>query len=337
MASALEQLESLREPLISDMPIESLEIFEATWKHALSEIMTAPLTGSDARRVAAFQRDVNLLPKYKSYAIKASSPLGYSVFFQQPGEGFSFQQHRHHKVEIFHVFDTRPGSFALICTLDEWKAAYEEDAFSRWLEGSSNPIYERWRIPLHPGDVICLERTGIVHSVIGCILEEFATASTDMVDRLHDQNLGAPIPESYCRERALHLLRTVPSPPTSQSVSAPGQKRRQLARHGFIGGDIVTLGKVPGLQASRIRLESKRQSPLQKSETQALVLFASRGDACLLLGTEAELARQDPPSLELPKGTAAMIPPGMVYRIAALGGEVEISLHSIRPEVALCF
>jgi len=321
---------------MSDMSIESLETFEATWKQALAEIMTAPLTGSDARRLAVFQRDVGLLPKYKSYAIKASSPLGYSVFFQEPGEGFSFQQHRHHKVEIFHVLETRPGSFALICTLDEWNAAYEEHAFSRWLEGSSNPMYERWRIPLQPGDVICLERTGIVHSVIGCILEEFATVSTDMVDRLHDQNLGAPIPQSYCREQALQLLRTVPSPPTSQSVSAPDQQRRQLARHGFIGGDIVTLGKVPGLQASRIRLESKRQSPLRKSEAQALLLFASGGDASLLLGSEAELARQEPPPLELPRGTAAMIPPGMAYRIAAPGGEAEISLHSISPAVALC-
>src|SRR5215510_10334968 len=61
VAGTLEQLESLREPLTSDMPIESLETFEASWKHALSEIMTVPLTGSDARRVAVFQRDIGLL------------------------------------------------------------------------------------------------------------------------------------------------------------------------------------------------------------------------------------------------------------------------------------
>jgi hypothetical protein len=332
---ALEQLEALREPLTSDMSIESLEQFEASWKHVLDEVMTSPLTGSDARSIAAFQRDVGLLPKYKSYAIKASSPLGYSVFFQEPGQGFSFQQHRHHKVEIFHVLDVTPGAFALICTLDEWNAVYERDAFSRWLEGASNPLYERWRIPLRPGDVICLKETGIVHSVIGCVLEEFATISTDLVDRLHDQNAGASIPESYRRERVQQLLRTVPSPSVSQSVSVEDKTRHELARQGFAGGDVVTIGEVPGLRASRIRLESKRQSPLQRSEDQAQVLFASRGDACLLLGTEAELTRQDPPSLELPRGTAAMIPPGMSYEIAALGTEVEISLQSIRPEVAL--
>lgn len=335
VVGALEQLEALREPLTSDMSIESLEQFEASWKRVLDEMMTAPLTGSEARRIAAFQRDIGLLPKYKSYAIKASSPLGYSVFFQEPGQGFSFQQHRHHKVEIFHVLDTTPGAFALICTLEEWNASYERDAFSRWLEGAGNPLYERWRIPLHPGDVICLQKTGIVHSVIGCILEEFATVSTDMVDRLHDQNEGASIPASYRRELALQLLRTLPSPSASQSVAVRDKTRHELARQGFAGGDVVTIGEVPGLRASRIRLESKRQSPLQRSEDQAQVLFASRGDACLLLGTEAELTRQDPPSLELPRGTAAMIPPGMSYEIAALGTEVEISLQSIHPEVAL--
>lgn len=335
VAGALDQLESLREPLTSDMSIEALEGFEASWKHLLAEILGAPLTGSEARRVAAFQRDVGLLPKYKSYAIKASSPLGYSVFFQEPGQGFSFQQHLQHKVEIFHVLEARPDSFALICTLEDWSASYDAEAFSRWLEGSDNPLYERWRIPLSPGDILSLERTGIVHSVIGCIVEEFATASTDMVDRLHDQNAGASIPESYRRERALHLLRTTPTPSRSQLVTAQNPERRQLARQSFPGGDILTLGEVPGLRASRIRLESKRSSPPQISDEQALVLFASRGDACLLLGTAEELRRQDPPSLELPKGTAAMIPPGMTYEIASLETEAEISLHSIHSDVAL--
>lgn len=334
-ASALEQLEALRGPLTSDMPIESLEGFEASWKHLLGEILNAPLTGDEARRVAAFQRDIGLLPKYKSYAIKASSPLGYSVFFQEPGQGFSFQQHLHHKVEIFHVLDTRPGSFALICSLDDWNAHYERDAFSRWLEGSRHPAYERWRIPLSPGDVLCLERPGIVHSVIGCVLEEFATVSTDLVDRLHDQNAGASIPESYRRETVQQLLRTTPSPATSRCVTGPDQERRELPRRSFPGGDEVTLGQVPGLRATRIRLEGRRQSPLQELADEALVLFASRGDASVLLGTAAELANQDPHPLELPRGTAAMVPPGMAYAIASRETDVEISLHAIRPDVAL--
>jgi len=334
VASALEQLESLREPLTSDMPIDDLERFEASWKHALGRALLGPLTGADARRLAAFHRDINLLPKYKSYAIKASSPLGYSIFFQEQGKGFSFQQHRHHKIEIFHVLDALPGAFALICTLAEWNAAYDIREFSRWLEGSSNSLYDRWRIPLSPGDVICLERTGIVHSVIGCTLEEFATASTDMVDRLHDQNAGASIPESYHREKVLDLLRTIPSPSSSQKITGPGGKRLPLEWQGFEGGEIVTLGEVQGLRASRIRLGIKRQT-LLKSGDNSIALFASRGDALLLLGTAEEFTHLNPPSLELPRGTATMIPPGMSYEVAALDQEVEISIHSIRPNVAL--
>src|SRR3954452_7379012 len=124
LSRALAQLDSLREPLTADRPIADLERFEVTWKEALGRALCAPLTGADARSLAALHRDIGLLPKYKSYAIKASSPLGYSIFLQEPGKGFSFQQHRHHKVEIFHVLDITPGAFALICTLDEWNSFY---------------------------------------------------------------------------------------------------------------------------------------------------------------------------------------------------------------------
>ncbi len=327
------RLDSLREPLTSDMPIAAIEEHEAAWKEVLGDLLTAPLAGSDARRVAAFQRDIGLLPKYKSYAIKASSPLGYSVFFQEPGQGFSFQQHLHHKVEIFHILETRPDSYALICTLDDWNAHYEPEAFSRWLEGGSHPAYEQWRIPLIPGDVLCLERTGIVHTVIGCTLEEFATVSTDLVDRLHDQNLGAPIPEHFRRETALERLRATPSPSASQKIA--GHERQPLQRQPFAGGDLLLLGEVPGLRASRLRLEGGRQAPPRESGEEALLLFASRGDAHLRIGTEDELAHHDPPGLELPRGTAAMIPPGMTYEVATAGAEVEISIQAIHPGVAL--
>src|SRR6185369_10714532 len=336
-ASALEHLEELRVPLTSDMPIAALERHEESWKHALSELLSSPLTGNQARAVAAFQRDVGLLPKYKSYAIKASSPLGYSVFFQEPRKGFSFQQHSHHKVEIFHVLEAGPDAFALLCTLAEWNAVYDREAFSRWLEGADDPKaarYEKWKIPLVAGDVLCLESTGIVHTVIGCTLEEFATASTDMVERLHDQNEGAPIPESYRRDRVQELLRTTPFPATIQAVagaSGTSRQRAPIPRSAFPGGETVTLGAVPGLRASRLHLESGRRSPLQSSRDESQVLFVSRGDVELLLGTADELAHQDPPALKLPRGAAAMIPPAMSYAVAALNGEAEVSVHSIRP------
>jgi hypothetical protein len=335
VAGALAEIEGLREALTQDLPIARLEEIEASFKRALGRALAGPLSGADARRLAALHRDIGLLPKYKTYAIKASSPLGYSVFFQEPGKGFSFQQHRYHKVEIFHVLAALPGAYAFICTLDEWNAAYDPKTFVRWLEGAKNPLYDRFRIPLSPGDVICLEKTGIVHTVLGCTLEEFATISTDLVDRLHDQNEGAAVPRTYRRERVIELLRTLPSPATSRKVALPGGRRLPLLRRGLTGGEIVRLGEVKGLQASRIRLESGRRSLHQKSGDRVAVLFAARGDVRLLLGTAAELARKDPPTLELPRGTAAMIPPGMSYEVLAQGQEAELSVHSILPGVAL--
>jgi len=38
--------------------------------------------------------------------------------------------------------------------------------------------------------VFIISELGVVHTVMGCVLEEYATVSTDMVERLHDQNIG---------------------------------------------------------------------------------------------------------------------------------------------------
>ena len=140
ISRALAQLESLREPLTADLPIADLETFEVDWKQALGRALSAPLSGADARRLATLHQDIGLLPKYKSYAIKASSPLGYSIFLQEPGKGFSFQQHRHHKVEIFHVLEALP---ALRPALDDLDAV--EIARGRVLH---RPDHERRRLAL---------------------------------------------------------------------------------------------------------------------------------------------------------------------------------------------
>ena len=169
-ASALEQLEELRAPLTSDMPIAALERHEESWKHALSELLCSPLTGSQARAVAAFQRDVGLLPKYKSYAIKASSPLGYSVFLQRPGEGFSFQQHVTHKTEIFYILDVLQGGFVFLCDFEDWQRIYDGESFLAWMNGALDSRYERFRFVPQPGDVIVIEKLSVVHSVVGCVL-----------------------------------------------------------------------------------------------------------------------------------------------------------------------
>jgi hypothetical protein len=81
---------SLVDALRADSPIAVLEQSERQLKQILSRELAGPLDGPRIRALASFQRDLGFLLKYKSYAVKAASPLGYSVFLQRPGEGFSF-------------------------------------------------------------------------------------------------------------------------------------------------------------------------------------------------------------------------------------------------------
>ena len=183
-----ETLSAIAEQLRTDSPIDVLERVEHTLKERLKRELAAPLDGRRMRELASFQQNVGFLLKYKSYAIKAANPLGYSVFLQRPGEGFSFQRHVTHKTEIFYILDVLPGGYVFLCDFEEWKRAYQRDAFLAWLGGKPDERYERFRFVPQPGDVIVIDRLNVVHTVMGCTLAEFATVSTDMVDRLHDQN-----------------------------------------------------------------------------------------------------------------------------------------------------
>src|SRR5579864_3135358 len=204
----LEVLPALAEFLASALPSAVLEGYEAVLKAVLRRELAGEVTGATARILAGAQQRVGLLYKYKSYAVKASSPLGYSIFLQNPGEGFSFQRHLEHKTEVFHILDVHPGGFVFLCGFDEWERCYDRERFAAWLAGErADPEYDRYRFPARPGDVFVLDELGTVHTVIGCTLEEFATISTDMVDRLHDQNRGKPIPAAFDKTWAGARLR----------------------------------------------------------------------------------------------------------------------------------
>src|SRR5205814_1100606 len=95
----------LVDALRADSPIAVLEHSERELKQILVRELAAPMDGAQMRALASFQQALGFLLKYKSYAVKAASPLGYSVFLQRPGEGFSFQQHVTHKTEIFLILD----------------------------------------------------------------------------------------------------------------------------------------------------------------------------------------------------------------------------------------
>ncbi len=126
---------SLVEQLRADSPIAVLEQFERQLKEVLARELAAPPDGARIRALASFQQDLGFLLKYKSYAVKAASPLGYSVFLQRPGEGFSFQQHVTHKTEIFYILDVLPGGYVFLCDFADWQRDLRARVVSCVVEG----------------------------------------------------------------------------------------------------------------------------------------------------------------------------------------------------------
>jgi mannose-6-phosphate isomerase-like protein (cupin superfamily) len=99
----IRSLPVLVEFLHKDLPIERTECLEKLVKLVLRDALNATISGEDARSIARFQKELGFVLKYKSYAIKASVPVGYSIFLQKEGEGFSFQRHVEHTLEVFHI------------------------------------------------------------------------------------------------------------------------------------------------------------------------------------------------------------------------------------------
>ena len=97
--------------------------------------------------------------------------------------------------KIFYILDVLPGGYVFICDVDEWRRIDRLRRLPGLVERRARcAVRSGSGLPRNPGDVIAIDRLNVVHTVIGCVLAEFATVSTDMVDRLHDQNEGRPIP-----------------------------------------------------------------------------------------------------------------------------------------------
>jgi len=303
----------------------------------LQQELAVPLGGSRIRSLAAFQQDVGFLLKYKSYAVKAASPLGYSVFLQRPGEGFSFQQHVTHKTEIFYILDVLPGGFVFLCDFDDWKRVYDRESFLAWMNGAPDARYERFRFVPQPGDVIVIDRLSVVHTVVGCLLAEFATVSTDMVDRLHDQNQGRSIPAEFTRAFSEARIRSLSWPENSRQVTfgSSGWSRSDVPARPITGGQQTVLGNDDRFSASVFRIDPGGKSETTTIRDRATSLHVATGSGQLLLGTEEELRRASPPALKATAGDLFLIAPGAHYALLNDGPQpLVVARHEIPPDVA---
>jgi mannose-6-phosphate isomerase-like protein (cupin superfamily) len=335
VAGGLGSVPVLVELLREDAPIERTERLETIYKRILRALLTRPISGPEARELARCQRHLGFVLKYKSYAIKAATPLGYSIFLQNAGQGFSFQHHLVHKLEVFHILAVQPGGFVFLCDYKEWAEVYERRAFEEWLAGAPNPAYERFQFVPDPGDVFIISELGIVHTVVGCILEEYATVSTDMVRRLHDQNEGRAIPLSFTRANAERALRAIKMPPRNRLVRGFGRHEiAPVAPVSIPGGEQIVLCD-SFVKAARYRLRPRSETALECEAGRAVILRLASGRGSVVMADGAELG-DAAPGVEFERGDLILIPPGIHYAVRnESADECEFSQQCIAPEVAL--
>jgi len=330
----IRSLPVLVEFLHEDLPIARTECLESLVKLVLRNALNGPISGEEARSIARFQKQLGFVLKYKSYAIKASAPLGYSVFLQKDGEGFSFQRHVEHKLEVFHILRVKPGGYVFLCDFDDWKRVYTKDSFERWLAGEKNPAYDRYKFVPAPGDVFVISTLGVVHTVIGCVLEEFATVSTDMVDRLHDQNAGKKIPADFTRAFAETALQKIEPPPRNRLVKGFGAREIETIEPVAVPGGEQFLLCDSFLRAARYVIKPGAETATECDEHRAVLLRISRGHGRAVIADASELGNSKPRE-EFRTGDLLLIPPGIHYAIRNEdSGYVEYSEHRIAPEVA---
>lgn len=317
--------------------IEQLERLEAATKLILHRNFVRGVDTVGAVQIARFQKEIGFLRKYKPYAVKCASPLGYSLFLQNPGEGFSFQRHLTHKVEVFHVLRVMPGGFVFVCDYTAWSEDYDRAGFEQWLEGRPDDRYERFRYQPAPGDVIVIDELNVVHTIVGCVVEEFATVSTDMVDRLHDQNAGRKIPEHLSRERVTSDLSQLAYPARSRVVQAGVHKGHQpshIAPVELDGGSVRTLID-DFVRACHYRIEQHGRGPALHDAARATSVYITSGSGQVVVGHERASRAHTARGIPVSAGDLLLIAPNIPYQPVCSGKiPLEFSEHRISPDVA---
>jgi hypothetical protein len=178
----------------------------ALWRDVL---WGRPGRDADVEACAEFFSRLGFLHKYKVYGVKVALPFGYSLFDLADGQGFSFQIHETPKLEGFHVLAPKQHALLYVAGLDEWEGGDREWAMRRCGVPGRHPAHwGKVRGALEPreGDVTSVSRTHTVHTVLGCVLEEYASCSVDSVVRLYDQNTRSEPPLPRAHTPAARLL-----------------------------------------------------------------------------------------------------------------------------------
>ena len=294
--------------LQKDQDYKTLEVLESQFKKYILELADQ----GDVNSVVSLTHSVGLLLKYKPYGVKCSSILGYSIFILNEREGFSFQRHLDFKTELFHIIDVSRGGYAFIADSIDFEAATSQAPISDFWNGSTE-AFDKFKLSVTPGDIVKIERTGIVHTAIGCTLEEYANTSTDMVDRLFDQNSGRATTVGS-REEVLKKLNklTIPFPEKEYALEEGKIISKQLLESKPSKGiSIFNIHESKEFTASRISFKVNSKYTL-RTENQFVSLITSQGNL--------QMVAQDNPTvttLNLGKMESVILPPSTIWEITA--------------------
>ena len=309
------------ETLATPQPQETVEAIEVALKRHWSTVLDA---GRDASASQAFSQTfhrLGFLRKYKSYGIKFSSPFGYSIFTLHDGKGFSVQVHTVAKVEAFHFFAAHDTSFAILSSEADWHASSAE-FLSEWSAG----VLDDGPLGFRPaaGDVMVIDDLGVVHAVIGCVLEEYATTSNDAVLRLHDQNAADEVvpPERHPDLgevlRPLLLVAAQPRPARPDRLAARGARRHGAPDHDRRHGRP---------RAERLPPDARRGPAAPHGRRARL-----RDDARLPAGCDRRGGRRH--RVATRPGDSAPIAPGWDAGVRATHGPSRVAVSVVREDLA---
>lgn len=332
--TTIEALPVVARYLSRPMQIDAIERVEGVYKRYLKAAFRPGLSGAEARFVAAISRQVGFTYKFKPYGVKCANALGYSIFFLWPGMGFSFQRHRTRKTELFHILKRLDRGQVFLSTSREWDAVYEKNAFNRWLAGVGDTRYESYSRKPQPGDVYLVTELDTIHAVFGCVLEEYATVSTDMVDRLHDQNASSRDDVATVEISKLSAwLADLPCPVPDHCWKRVTESPVDLAKDMAGGVTKVVLANTGEFLAERFDVEAGGTMHLPADSVRARSLFCLGGDCRIVLCDASEIGITVAP-LMLKAGEQILVGPGMDI-MAAAATRTSLSSHTIRPELAL--
>ncbi len=311
------------------MKMDRIERIEAVFKRYLHLAFQTNLSAGDARSIAEVTKKVGFILKFKPYGVKCATPLGYSLFFLRPGMGFSFQRHLTRKTELFHMLKILERGQVYLSTSEAWNAVYDKDAFNRWLAGTPDARYEKYSVKPNPGDVYLVTELETVHSVLGCVLEEYATVSVDMVDRLHDQNTGRDDVDFVDGATVEKWLAELPRPLPTSCWKTLTEPPVPMVRTEHAGVQHIVLADTGEFLAERFEVNAGCVERIAADPARARSIFCLGGRCRVEMRTAAASEQVD-----LNAGEVIIIPPRIEHTIFA---DVlsSLSSHTIRPELAL--